>query len=173
MYIYVPFFKSPLVVLLYFILICQSDAHKQILKLLSGHIKWQFTYLNGSKGLPWWLSGKESACQCRRHGFNPWVGKTPWRRKWQSTPVLLPGKSQTEEPGRLHSMGLQELDTTECTHTQAIISMFLCESKLLSHSCMEFPSTRMSGHKLYYVEFIQLPLCLYLQQSSTISNKLL
>ena len=27
--------------------------------------------------LPWWLSGKEPACQCRRHGFDPWVGKTP------------------------------------------------------------------------------------------------
>ena len=33
--------------------------------------------------LPWWLSGKESACQCRRHGFKLWVGKIPWRRKWQ------------------------------------------------------------------------------------------
>ena len=32
-------------------------------------------------GLPWWLSGKESACQCRRPGFDPWVGKIPWRRK--------------------------------------------------------------------------------------------
>ena len=31
-------------------------------------------------GLPWWLGGKESTCQCRRHGFNPWVGKIPWRR---------------------------------------------------------------------------------------------
>ena len=28
-------------------------------------------------GLPWWLSGKESACQCRRHGFGPWSGKIP------------------------------------------------------------------------------------------------
>ena len=40
--------------------------------------------------------GRESACQCRRHkrcGFHPWVGKIPWRRKWQPTPVLLPGKS--------------------------------------------------------------------------------
>ena len=37
-------------------------------------------------GLPRWLSGKESACQCRRLGFNPWVGKIPWRRKWQPTP---------------------------------------------------------------------------------------
>ena len=46
--------------------------------------------------LPKWLSGKESACQRRRpgrHGFNPWVGKTPWRRKWQHTPIFLPGKS--------------------------------------------------------------------------------
>ena len=40
-----------------------------------------------------WLSGKEPACQCRRHGFNPWVGKIPWRRKWQPTPVFLSGKS--------------------------------------------------------------------------------
>ena len=42
--------------------------------------------------LPRWLSGKESTCQCRRHEFDPWVGKIPWRRKWQPTPVLLPGE---------------------------------------------------------------------------------
>ena len=30
--------------------------------------------------------------------FNPWVGKIPWRRKWQSTPVLLPGKSHGHSP---------------------------------------------------------------------------
>ena len=43
-----------------------------------------------------WLHGKESAWQrrgCRRCGFNPWVGKIPWSRKWQLTPVFLPGKS--------------------------------------------------------------------------------
>ena len=28
-------------------------------------------------GLPWWLSGKKSACQCRRHGFDPWSRKIP------------------------------------------------------------------------------------------------
>ena len=42
-----------------------------------------------------WLSGKESACQSGRHrrwGFDPWVRKIPWRRKWQPTPVYLPGK---------------------------------------------------------------------------------
>ena len=43
--------------------------------------------------LPRWLSGKESACQCRSLGFDPWVGKSLWRRKWQPTPVFLPAKS--------------------------------------------------------------------------------
>ena len=43
--------------------------------------------------LPRWLSGKESACQCRRQGFHLWVGKIPWRSKWQPTPVFLPWKS--------------------------------------------------------------------------------
>ena len=46
------------------------------------------------KGLPRWLSGKESACQCRRCEFDPWVRKIPWRTKWQPTPVFLPGESQ-------------------------------------------------------------------------------
>ena len=50
-------------------------------------------------GFPWWLSSRESACQCRSLGFSPWlrripwVGKILWRRKWQPTPVFLPGKS--------------------------------------------------------------------------------
>ena len=44
-------------------------------------------------GLPWWLSGKESTCQCRGYGFSPWVRKIPWGREWQPTPVFfLPGK---------------------------------------------------------------------------------
>ena len=32
-------------------------------------------------GLPGWFGGKDLACQCRRHRFNPWMGKIPWRRK--------------------------------------------------------------------------------------------
>ena len=39
------------------------------------------------------LSGKESTCQCRRYEFDPWVRKIPWRRRWQPTPVFLPGES--------------------------------------------------------------------------------
>ena len=45
-----------------------------------------------------------------RHGFNPWVGKVLWRRKWQPTQVFLPGESPwTEKPGRLQSMGWQRV----------------------------------------------------------------
>ena len=54
-------------------------------------------------------SGKESACQCRRYkrcGFDPWVGKIPWRRKWQPHSSVLawriPGP---EEPGGLPPRG--------------------------------------------------------------------
>ena len=44
-------------------------------------------------GLPWWLSGRESSCQCRKLLFDPQIKKIPWRRKWQPTPVFLPRKS--------------------------------------------------------------------------------
>ena len=47
------------------------------------------------KGLPRGRSGKESSCLCRRRkrwGFSSLVGKIPWSRKWQPTPVFLPEK---------------------------------------------------------------------------------
>ena len=62
-------------------------------------------------GFPRWLGGRQSACPCRRHRFNPWVGSTPWSRKWQPTPVFLPGKShgQRSLAGRLQSMWSQRV----------------------------------------------------------------
>ena len=44
-------------------------------------------------GFPGGASGKEPACQCRRCRFDPWIGKILCRRKWQPTPVFLPGES--------------------------------------------------------------------------------
>ena len=62
---------------------------------------------------PGGTSGKEHTCQCRRHKrhrFDPWVGKIPWRRAWQPTPVFLPGESPwTEEPDGLQSIELQRV----------------------------------------------------------------
>ena len=66
--------------------------------------------------LPRWLSGKESTCQYRRRrrrGFNPWVSKIPWRRKWQPTPVFLPGKYYGQRSLVGYSpWGCKEWDTT-------------------------------------------------------------
>ena len=55
-------------------------------------------------------SGKESTYQCRRckkHRFDPWVGKIPWKRAGQLMPVFLPGESHS--PGRLQLIGLQKV----------------------------------------------------------------
>ena len=71
-------------------------------------------------------SGKESACQCRRHGgctFNLWVRKIPWSRKMAACSSTLAWKiAWTEEPGRLQSMGLQRVRqdwATEHIYTEA------------------------------------------------------
>ena len=71
----------------------------------------------------------KSVClQCRRPGFNPWVGKIPWRRKWQLTPVLLPGKFHGLRSLVGYSpWGHKELDMTEQLH-------FLFLSSLWSNS---------------------------------------
>ena len=69
--------------------------------------------LNSFSGLPWWLRGKETTCQFRRCGFDPWVGKIPWRRKRQPTPVFLPGISHDQRGLVGYSpWGRKDSDTT-------------------------------------------------------------
>ena len=58
------------------------------------------------KGFPGGTVSKELACQGRRPGFDPWVGKVPWRRKWHSS-ILGWRNPWTEEPDGLQSMGSQ------------------------------------------------------------------
>ena len=71
-------------------------------------------------GLPGWLSGKESACQCRRHKrhrLDPWVGKIPQSRKWQPTPVFLPGESHRQRSLVGYSpRGHKDVGTAEHVH---------------------------------------------------------
>ena len=57
--------------------------------------------------------------------FDPWVGKIPWRRKWQPTPVLLPAKSHGHRSLVGYSpWGRRELDTTEQLHFIYELSTF-------------------------------------------------
>ena len=80
-------------------------------KVLCGHVF--------SLGFPGSASGKEAACQCskcKRCRFNPLIGKIPWRKAWQPTPVFLPGESH----GRRSLVGsspwsCKESDVTEAT----------------------------------------------------------
>ena len=70
-------------------------------------------YLELGTGFPGGFMVKESACQCRRLRFDPWVGKIPWRRKWQPTPVFLPGESHGQRNLVGYSLqGCKELDMT-------------------------------------------------------------
>ena len=103
--------------------ICSNDYLLKSLQkeLLAEEILRVYDFL----GFPGGASGKEPTCQCSRHrrcGFDPWVGKIPWRRRIrQPIPIFLPGESPwTEEPGKLQPQGRKELDmtkVTEHTHT--------------------------------------------------------
>ena len=63
--------------------------------------------------------GKEPICQCRRRkkcGFYPWVGKIPWRRAWQPTPIFLPGEPQGQRSLAGYSPYVRkDSDRTEAT----------------------------------------------------------
>ena len=76
-------------------------------------------------GLPRWTSGEESTCQCmrcKRLRLDLWVGKIPWRRKWQPTPLFLSGKSGGQRSLAGYSpWGHRELGMTEHTHTHTQI----------------------------------------------------
>ena len=93
-------------------------------------------------GLLRWLSGKESACKCWIHRFNPWVRKIPWRRKWQPTPIFLPGESHGQRSLVGYSpWGCKESDRNKYTHMQTFFGemslwipclLFSCQFLLLS-----------------------------------------
>ena len=70
-------------------------------------------------GFPSSTSGQELACQCKRHKkcrFYPWVGKSPWKRARQLTPVFLPGEAHKQRSLVGYSpQGHEESDMTEVT----------------------------------------------------------
>ena len=66
----------------------------------------------------------ESTCQIKKRGFNSWVGKILWRRKWQPTPVFLPRKFHGQR-NLYMPWGHKELDMTEPTeHKSSCLCLF-------------------------------------------------
>ena len=66
--------------------------------------------------------------QCGRPGFDSWIGKIPWRRQWQPTPVLLPGKSHGWRSLVGYSpWGCKQSDTTGRLHFHLYIHICVCE----------------------------------------------
>ena len=91
--------------------VSQSRGHGELLG------PWRYIYIYIYIYIYGFLGGsddKESACQCRRPGFDPWVRKIPWRRSLQPTPVFLPGEFHGQRSLVGYSpWGHKELDTTE------------------------------------------------------------
>ena len=86
-----------------------SSWSDQILQRRLLHLLFRRVLSSESLGFPGGSDGKDCP-QCRRPGFDPWVGKIPWRSEWEPTPVFLSGESLwTEDPGGLQSMGLQRV----------------------------------------------------------------
>ena len=83
------------------------------------------------KGFPGGSDSKGSACNAGGLGFDPWVGKIPWRSEWLPIPVFLPGESY----GQRILVGCspwdrQESDTTEqLTHTHTHTRVCMCKVK--------------------------------------------
>ena len=75
--------------------------------------------VSNPRGFPGGTTRKEPVCQCRRHKrcqLSPSVGKIPWRRARQPTPVFLPGESHGQRSlAGCSPWGHKELDTTEAT----------------------------------------------------------
>ena len=94
-------------------------------------------HVSSGAGLPLWLSGRESL-QSRRHrrqGFDPWVGKIPWRRAWQLTPVFLPEKPMDRGAWQaIQSMGSQRVSIWSAEPTT--LTNYAWAAKTHSRRCL-------------------------------------
>ena len=80
-----------------------------------------FFFLRAPKDIwrPWWLRQERVCLQCGRPGFDSCVRKFSWRRKWEPTPVFLPGESHGRRSLAGYSpRGRKELARTERLHFQ-------------------------------------------------------
>ena len=103
-----------------------------------------------------WCTGKEFACQYRRHRFDPWVRKIPWSRKWQPTPVFLPRKFRGQKSlvAIVHGVEKSQISLINWARTHTVInrshrtSIKMCCARL---SCFSrvwlFPTLWTTAHQ--------------------------
>ena len=100
-------------------------------------------------GFPKGLSGKEFTCQCRRQGFDPWVGTISWRRKWQPAPVFLPRKFHGQKSlAGCNPQGHKESQsvlTTEQLSTHTGTKIRRCPSPWYKTAQYSWPCTSMGA----------------------------
>ena len=110
----------------------QPDLQPSGVKLQLSHIHSKANPVSTSTTIYWasqvaqWWRIHLSMQETKRRGFDPWVGKIPWRRKWQPTPVFLPGKSHRQSLVGYSLWGHKESDTLSdlahaYTHTHTYI----------------------------------------------------
>ena len=97
-------------------LLCFCTVSKDYKNKKHKEKKWD--HLRSMWGFSGGTSGKDPACQCRRHKrheFDPWIRKIPWRWARQPIPVFAPGESHGQSPGGLQSVGSQRVGMVEVT----------------------------------------------------------
>ena len=111
------------------------------------------------EGFPDGTSGKEPACRCRRdkrRGFDPWVGKMPWRWAWQLTPIFFPGESHGQRS--LVGYIVQEITKSQTwlsdwyTHNYVFIHLFFLNYIFISVMLI----WELSTYQVHTNDFMQL-----------------
>ena len=110
-------------------------------------------------GLPKWISGKESACQCRRHRFNPWMGKISLDEEMVAYSSVLAWKSPMDRGAwwAPSPWGHKKTDTTErlSAHTHVygltFISCLFCLVSVPRTAILG--GLKMAGVFVYFVHF--------------------
>ena len=123
-------------------------------------------------------SGKKSACQCRRHKrcwFSPWVGKMPWRRKWQCAPVFLPRESHCRRLVGYSPWGHKESGmTSNFTQVHARTYIYISPlSRAVLHLCIPPLSVVTESQAGLAVLYSSFPLVIHFTHDSIYISVLL
>ena len=112
---------------------------------LEPYVRSSKPHLTTKRDFPGNSAGKKKiSLQCRRPGFDPWVGKIPWRRKEPPPSLFLPEESPwTEEPGGLQSMGLQKVGYNWATKHSTVMKK--TSLQCVSSSSLEIFKNRQPG----------------------------